>query len=67
MYTSLESTFAQLEGNYINDIAKANQQYEAERNISKNLEKKLKGARRKTVFVGIAGIAATLVFKFIVK
>lgn len=51
--------------NYDRDIGLAERQYREERKISEDLRRQLKGQRRKTIFVGLAGLAAAVAVKLL--
>lgn len=57
-FRALELNYKSTEANFKQDIARCDQQYQAERKISDDLLKKFKGQRRKTIVVAAGGILA---------
>ena len=63
LYQQLDLSWKKTEANYKEDIRLAEKQYAEEKKNTDAMEKKYKGARRKTVFVGITGVLVGIVVK----
>jgi hypothetical protein len=66
LYSWLDVAYRQLDANWSKNDSLCNKQVAAERKTTDFYIKKYKGARRKTVFVGIAGVALTVATGIIV-
>lgn len=67
LYSWLENAYRRLEANWQANDSLCNRQLAAERKISDDLLRKLKGQRRKTIFVGIAAVGAGIVIHSFIK
>jgi hypothetical protein len=67
LYRWLDLAYTRLDANWTKDNSDCDKQLAKEKALTDEYLKKLKGARRKTIFVGVAAAAAGVVVHSIIK